>query len=74
MKADIICFNGQHASACTNKGVLSLESMPTYLCHSTSCYIKQEALKKQHCAKGGTNMCEVGVSSREKKSMAGIWE
>ena len=29
--------------------------MPTYLCHSTCCYVKQEAPKKQHCARGGTN-------------------
>ena len=29
------------------KGCFSLESTPTHLCHSTSCYAKQEAPKKQ---------------------------
>ena len=37
------------------KGCSSLESTPTQLCCSTCCYVKQEATKKQHCARGGTN-------------------
>ena len=37
----------------TTPGYFSLESMPAYLCCSTCSYVKQEVLKKQHCARGG---------------------
>ena len=43
--------------SCCN-GCFSLESKPTYLCCSTRSYVKQEALKKQQWASGGTNKNE----------------
>ena len=33
----------------------ALKSSPTYLFLSSCCYVKQEASKKQHCARGETN-------------------